>query len=205
MPSSMPDARTCGQQAGRHEDTWFGSARFPGSQVARLRTAPWWTMACRRRAPLRNFAKANRTITVLLGDVAYVCCVVARVQHARVQHVSASSGSKNYHHQAHGRTEEWTTEAKCGRGGRWVVLDCAFTGRSSDRGARERCTQSWTRHRIEHSRRALRWPERSQPERVRGTESPLLHRVWQVAVAGQPASDDLVAFPARRVTGVFPA
>ena len=128
-----------------------------------------------------------------------------RGQHARVQHVSASSGSKNYHHQAHGRTEEWTTEAKCGRGGRWVVLDCAFTGRSSDRGARERCTQSWTRHRIEHSRRALRWPERSQPERVRGTESPLLHRVWQVAVAGQPASDDLVAFPARRVTGVFPA
>jgi hypothetical protein len=56
-----------------------------------------------------NVAKANRTTTVLLGDVAHVSCVVARVQH-----VSSSSGSDIYHHQAHGRTEKWTPETDWG-------------------------------------------------------------------------------------------
>ena len=43
------------------------------------------------------------------------------------------------------------------------------------------------------------------PESGQGTERPLPLRVSNVAVAGQPARDDVFALPERRVTGGHPA
>ena len=132
-----------------------------------------WTMACSGVAHPSELRRGQRASRCCWGRRGYVCGVVPHVQH-----VNASSGSRIYHHQARGRTEKWTTALKgfahvpesnqkpsaaAAIGGSCSTAQARVDQRKG--GTLRRCTQSWARHRIGHSRRTRRWPSASRSRR----------------------------------------